>query len=317
MPKANEDLQHEQDEDLDDQEELESGAEDDGSDVDSRVKNEDEDQHENHPEEGDDESEEERERIRERRREERQRKKQIQREREESLRRQVEAERHRVNELTERLAIIERRSTGSEMAQLDDSIKKAAEASEWFKGQIAEAASQGNHLGVAEATEKMIAAREEAQRLARIKDAHSQRQQQAPALDPRVHQHLVRFQEKHKWFDGANEDSRVARAIENSLAGEGWDVRLPQYWEELDFRLKKYLPHRFNSASVPSEKQRESRRNVITGSGRESSSGASKGEYNLSPERVQALKDAGAWENPEKRAKMIKAYREYDKSNRN
>jgi len=36
----------------------------------------------------------------------------------------------------------------------------------------------------------------------------------------------------------------------------------------------------------------------------------------LSPQRVQAIKDAGAWDDPAKRSKMIKAYAEFDKQNR-
>ena len=37
----------------------------------------------------------------------------------------------------------------------------------------------------------------------------------------------------------------------------------------------------------------------------------------LSRERVQAIKDAGAWDDPVRRSKMIKAYTEFDKQNRN
>jgi len=36
----------------------------------------------------------------------------------------------------------------------------------------------------------------------------------------------------------------------------------------------------------------------------------------LSRERVQAIKDAGSWDDPTKRSKMIKAYASYDRQNR-
>jgi hypothetical protein len=37
----------------------------------------------------------------------------------------------------------------------------------------------------------------------------------------------------------------------------------------------------------------------------------------LSRERVQAIKDAGKWDDPIARSKAIKAYAAYDKQNRN
>lgn len=314
---ANEDLQTDHEDDLEEGEELESGKESEGSDGDGRVK-EGDDQHEDHQEENDALSEEEREAIRARRREERQRKKQAQKEREESLRRELAAERRRTDELAQRLSLIERKSTGSEIAQLDAKIKEASEASTWFKAQIAQAFAANDHAGAAEYTEKMVAAREEAQRLANIKTAYANQQQKPQTLDPRVKSYGEKFMSENRWLDlhGSDEDSRIALTVDAGLTREGWDPRTPEYWDEYKARLKKYLPHRYSSSSAGSEQRRESRKSVVTGSGRESASAGSKGEYSLSPERVQALKDAGAWDNPEKRAKMIKAYREYDKQSR-
>jgi len=313
---ANDNLPDDREEELD--EELESGQEGDGIDEDRRTKEGSEDQHEDH-QDGDAElSEEEREEIRKRRREERQRKKQRQQEREESLRREIAARDSIINEMNQRLSIVERKSTGSEMAQLDAKIKEASDASSWFKDQIAVASAEGNHRAVAEATEKLLLARQEAERLTNIKSAYSQQQQRPQTLDPRIKKYGEEFMSEHRWLDlnGRDMDSKIALNIDQNLTQSGWDPRTPQYWEEYRSQLKRYLPHRYNSASVSTEGKRESRKSVVTGSGRESTSGASKGEYNLSPDRVQALKDAGAWDNPERRAKMIKAYREYDKQNR-
>ena len=36
----------------------------------------------------------------------------------------------------------------------------------------------------------------------------------------------------------------------------------------------------------------------------------------LSPDRVQAIKDAGAWDDVERRNKMIRAYAQYDRANK-
>jgi hypothetical protein len=46
---------------------------------------------------------------------------------------------------------------------------------------------------------------------------------------------------------------------------------------------------------------------VVTGSSRESSRGNGS-QFVLEPEQVRAMKDAGFWDDPEKRNKMIKRY---------
>lgn len=57
---------------------------------------------------------------------------------------------------------------------------------------------------------------------------------------------------------------------------------------------------------------------MVTGTGREATGGSAvrPGEFRLSAERVQAMKEAGIWDNAEKRAKMIKHYAAYDRANK-
>jgi hypothetical protein len=47
---------------------------------------------------------------------------------------------------------------------------------------------------------------------------------------------------------------------------------------------------------------------VVTGSSRESSGSVNGNQFVLAPEQVRAMKDAGFWDDPEKRTKMIKRY---------
>jgi hypothetical protein len=111
--------------------------------------------------------------------------------------------------------------------------------------------------------------------------------------------------ETNPWYDpaGNDEDSQIAKIIDQRLHKEGWDPNTEEYWDELNDRLQKRLPHRYNQSDEPRRKPRS----VVTGSGRESAprGGA---QFVLSPEQVRAMKDAGFWEDPEKRAKMIKRY---------
>ena len=52
--------------------------------------------------------------------------------------------------------------------------------------------------------------------------------------------------------------------------------------------------------------------------GREASAaygGVNRTQFVLSPDRVKAMKDAGAWDNPERKARMIKQFIAYDRAN--
>jgi hypothetical protein len=93
---------------------------------------------------------------------------------------------------------------------------------------------------------------------------------------------------------------------------------MPEYWEELDDRLQKLLPHRY-TGTTDEEPRRTSRpRNVVTASGRNTpSSTGGANQFTLSRDQVQAMKDAGMWDDPVKRAKMVKRYAVESRNNAN
>jgi len=51
----------------------------------------------------------------------------------------------------------------------------------------------------------------------------------------------------------------------------------------------------------------------VTSSGRESSPATKLGEFRLDPERVRAIKEAGMWDDPKQRKRMIDKYVEFDR----
>ena len=122
---------------------------------------------------------------------------------------------------------------------------------------------------------------------------------------------------RNDWYDpnGRDMDSQIASKVDEALTKEGWDPTSAEYWEELDNRLTKYLPHRYNSGNDERPSSRKPR-TVVTGSGRESAPSRGGSEFVLSPDRVRAIKEAGRWDNLEERKKMIRKYMEYDRSNR-
>ena len=256
----------------------------------------------------------EREAIRERRRQERKHRKEAQREREDTLRRELASRDAIINELRSKVEVIERRNTGSEVAQLENGKKQAAQAYNFFKDQIRVAGEAGNHAAVADATEKMIQAQRRFDELSRVEQVFKQRQSAPQPLDPRLANHAQAWMERNSWYDpsGQDQDSEIAMRIDHRLAQEGWDPTTKEYWDELSARVKKYLPHRVNSGKI----ERSKPRSVVTGSGRENASASSVATYKLSSERVQALKDAGIWDDPKQRAEAIKRFRDYDKQNK-
>lgn len=260
------------------------------------------------------EGEDEREAIRERRRQERKHRKEAQREREDTLRRELASRDAIINELRSKVEVIERRNTGSEVAQLENGKKQAAQAYNFFKDQIRVAGEAGNHAAVADATEKMIQAQRRFDELSRVEQVFKQRQSAPQPLDPRLANHAQAWMERNSWYDpsGQDQDSEIAMRIDHRLAQEGWDPTTKEYWDELSARVKKYLPHRVNSGKI----ERNKPRSVVTGSGRESVGANSGATYKLSSERVQALKDAGIWDDPKQRAEAIKRFRDYDKQNK-
>jgi hypothetical protein len=56
----------------------------------------------------------------------------------------------------------------------------------------------------------------------------------------------------------------------------------------------------------------------VGSSGREASAaygGRNSSQFILSPERVKAMKEVGAWDNPDRKKRMIDEFRKYDRQN--
>lgn len=263
--------------------------------------------------------------IQDRRRNERKDRKRRAQEREEGLRLELRGAKEESRQLSERLALIEQRTNGSEMAQLDGAIQESIATAEGYKKIIAEATNRGDGAAVADATEKMVMARERAKELTQVKAQYTRGGQQprgaaaAPAQPPKaLVDNANAWMGRHSWYNprGGDLDSDMAIAIDKAVARDGFNPTTKEYWDELENRVKKLMPHRAAAAGggkLPVETARKpGRPSVVTGSSRESA-GSGGAAFTLSKERVQALKDAGMWEDPVARAAMIKEYRDFDR----
>jgi hypothetical protein len=263
----------------------------------------------------------EREAIRQARREERQLKKQLHRERARESNHLINALRKQNQEMAERIALIEKRTSGAELARVDKAIEDANVQVEYAKLKMADALNSRNGVEHAKAQEAWFEARRKLESLQAMKEAAAkQSQQPAQSLpDPIIKDMATRWMERNPWYDpqGQNIESTIAQKLDHQLHSEGFDPTTEDYWEELDERLKKYVPQSQNSGYNARTSQPERRRSTMTGSGRDSMPAQKPGEFILSPDRVAAMKEAGLWDNPQLRQKAIDKYRAWDRQNRN
>lgn len=214
-------------------------------------------------------------------------------------------------QLLERLSVLERKSHGSDLARLDKAIEDQDNRILFAKQKISEATRTGNGELLTSAQEMWFEARRQAEALANLKKRavapQNQRTIQAP--DPQLQRHASNWMANNPWYDpnGKDPDSRRALNEDAILAEEGYDPKTAEYWEELDKRLQRVVPHRYTEDA--DERPRSKPRSAVTSSGREFASNNGRGNsFTLSPEQVRAMKDAGMWDDAEKRAKMIRRY---------
>jgi hypothetical protein len=215
-------------------------------------------------------------------------------------------------ELLERLSVLEKKSHGSDIARLNKAIDDQGSRILFAKQKIKEATETGNGELLTSAQEMWFEARRQFEALEAIKKkATAQpKQRTIAAPDPQLQRFANEWMESNPWYDpnGKDMDSKVALKIDQAMAEEGWNPKTREYWDELNNRLQRYIPHRYTEGVDERPSQRRPR-NVVTSSGRESaSSSGGKNTFTLNPDQVRAMKDAGMWDDPDKRAKMIRRY---------
>lgn len=274
----------------------------------------------------------EREAIRERRRKEKAERKQR---REEAISRdklELNFLRKRNDDLERRLGSVEQRTHQADLSQLDAQIAQARNEAEMAERVIAKAVAAGNGDDVTQAMRYRDQALQKAQQLAFAKQqaANQRPVKQDDGLDDIAVHYAKEFISENPWYDlkGQDEDSAVVLAIDGALHREGFRPDTEEYWDELRDRVARRLPERFKQTQRRNDhgddrgardeprQQRQTRGGPAIGSGREHAPTSTRTEVYISPERKQALIDAGVWDDPVLRMKYVKRYAEYDKNNR-
>lgn len=213
-------------------------------------------------------------------------------------------------ELMERLSVVENRTHANDIAQIDKAMQDAELRVRYAKMKMAEAVQAQDGDAAAQANEMLLDERQKLEALKNFKQRAVQPQQKANIPDPSVQRHIASWMERNPWFDPERKDmdSKIAKQIDEQLHAEGWNPAGADYWQEMDNRLRKYIPHRYNDDYEESSSRRKPR-SPVTSSGRENAASAGgRQSFELDPQQVKAMKDAGFWDDPKKRLSMIKRY---------
>jgi hypothetical protein len=237
------------------------------------------------------------------------------------------AQLQRENEEMKRdIAQLKRNTKAEQLTRIDKSIEDAQVRLEYAKMKLAQASQEQDGQAVVEATMLLQNVQEEFRNLSQLRNQADQelnqtRQQNQPQeQNRRVQKLATQWMRRNPWYNPQSNDpdSRIAKKMDELLSTQGWDPEDEDYWDELDARLQKELPHRYNDSNDDESRGVRRPRNVVGSSGREASAaygGTNRSQFILSPDRVKAMKDAGAWDNPERKARMIKQFIAYDRAN--
>ena len=151
-------------------------------------------------------------------------------------------------ELMERLSNVERKTHSADLARLDKAIEDKQLRLQYARMKMSEATSAGDGEALAKAQEMWYEARREIEAMERVKEqAVKQTASPAPVSNAELQRQATRWMDRNPWFrpEGDDEDSEIAKVIDQKLVKEGWNPASEEYWEELDRRLQKRLPHHY------------------------------------------------------------------------
>lgn len=186
-----------------------------------------------------------------------------------------------------------------------------------FDAIIAKAIEDGDGTGATTAMRLRDEARDEVRGLDaaanQIKTARENPTKTGP--DPRVTENASAWRTANPWYDskGGDANSAIVNSIDNQLMAEKFDPTTPGYWQELTRRVSARLGADDAGDKGGGTRERTgARKGPPVGGDRSAGSPGSRKEVYVTPERKAAMVEAGIWDDPVKRTKMLKSYREYD-----
>ena len=219
-------------------------------------------------------------------------------------------------ELMKRMAAVEGNTLSQNAAGVEQQMQHALAEARQAETIMARAIEAGNGDDVTTAMRLRDEARDRANQLSAYKQRVEQAAKQAvaPRVDPRVQSYAQQWLEANPWYDPSarDEDSAVTKTIDDRMVREGWNPASSEYWHELTRRVA----GRMNvNSDEPAGSERAPRRKAPpTGNTREYAPTSTRNEVVVTPDRKQAMIEAGAWDDPVARKRLLKAYQEYDRN---
>lgn len=235
--------------------------------------------------------------------------------------------RQRNEELEKRMMSVEQRTIRSETSTLQDRLEEALAEAKAAERIMAKAVEAGAGEDVTKAMRIRDEALQKAQKInyavhqigMQAKAAELKAQQRAVQPDPQVAIMARKWISENTWYNpkGADEDSKIVQAIDQTLMSEGYNPKTEDYWRELDKRVARRLPDKKQIDDYDDdEPKRTGRKGPMIGSSREHAPTSTRREVYVSPERKEAMIQAGVWDDPVLRQRYLKQYSKWDRENK-
>ena len=228
--------------------------------------------------------------------------------------RELEYLRSTVATLSQRVAATENHATAANVQSIQQRLAQAQAEVQQAERIIAMATEAGNGNDVVAALRIRDEATATAQQLAAAQSQFERARNAPPPIDPNVVNYAKEWMQANPWYDpnARDRDSALTKAIDNELAREGYNPSSREYWEELTSRVSEAVGGGDDTDNTPTARPR--RKAPPTGNTREHAPTSTKREIYVTPERKQAMIEAGVWDDPSKRQSMLRAYQAFDKS---
>lgn len=238
----------------------------------------------------------------------------IQKRAKENAQRELEMLRHQNAELARRIAAVEGHAINTSAQGLDAQLNATLNEIRQAEQIMARATEAGNGDDVVAAMRIRDEAISRAQQLQYSKQQMTQVREQVgnTGADPRVKNYAQEWMQANPWYNpqGADEDSAIVNAIDAAMTQQGYDPTSRAYWEELTRRVAARVADDDGGETRQSSPRRKA---PPQGSTREYAPTSTRKEIYVTPERKAAMIEAGIWDDPVARNRMLKAYQAYDK----
>jgi ribosomal protein L29 len=182
---------------------------------------------------------------------------------------------------------------------------------------LAEAVKAGNGDDYVTAQRLRDEAKDQERDLIRAEQAFTEAKK-APVADPaKVTEFGAQWKAANPWYkpDGSDNASAVVNAIDYAMINEGLNPADRAYWTELTRRVAARVGSADAAPKREDKPDKERRKAPPLGNGREHATESTRqgNRVYVTPERKQAMIDAGLWDDPKERAATLKAYADFDR----